>query len=57
MFATLSPIAFRAPTGDGECELSNKLKLVTKIGKKKHLCITSAETKERINYERSRWVN
>jgi hypothetical protein len=40
--------------GNGECELSKKLKEITKMGKKKNLCITSTEARERIDYERSR---
>jgi len=53
-FATLSPIAFRAPVGDGECELSKKLKSMAKARKKRNLCITRTEVRERIDYERSR---
>jgi hypothetical protein len=37
-----------------ECELSKKLKTITKIGKKKHCTITLTEARERIGYERSR---
>jgi len=43
--------------GDGECELSKKLKSITKSRKKKNLCISSAEARERIDYERSRCAN